>query len=89
VDEVIICGQYGINKPDERIFAIAAEKLGLACSEIAMVGDMFFTDIFGAQKAGMMPVWYTGNENVISDYPVTRVRTFGEIYDLFHGEDSE
>lgn len=89
VDEVIICGQYGISKPDERIFAIAAEKLGLKCSEIAMVGDMFFTDIFGAEKAGMKPVWYIGNENFISDYPVTRVRTFGELYDLFDGEETE
>ena len=89
VDEVIVCGQYGISKPDERIFRIAAEKLGLSCEETAMVGDMFFTDICGAIKAGMKPVWYIGDENFISDYDVTAVRSFREILELFHGEECE
>lgn len=87
VDEVIICGQYGIPKPDERIFRIACEKLGTAVEETVMVGDMFFTDIYGALNAGMKAIWFTGSENFISAYPVKQVRSYSELLDYFDHEE--
>ncbi len=83
VDEVTISGYYGIPKPDPRIFEIAAEKLGVTCEETAFVGDVFFTDILGASKAGMKPVWFVPDESFVSDIDITIVRNFREIYTLF------
>ena len=56
-DEVFISGAVGIAKPDTRIFLMAAEKLGVKPEECVFVGDGFRTDIRGAKKAGMNPVW--------------------------------
>lgn len=85
VDEVIISGQYGIAKPDPRIFEIAAEKLGVSCSETVFVGDMFFTDIVGAHTAGMKPVWFDP-AGTLSQTDVIRVRSFRELYDFLMKE---
>ena len=56
-EEVFISGAVGITKPDPRIFLMAAEKLGVRPEECVFVGDGFRTDIRGAKKAGMNPVW--------------------------------
>ena len=81
VDEVVISGQYGIAKPDPRIFEIAAEKLGVSCEETVFCGDMFFTDVTGAYAAGMKPVWFDPQETV-SRTNIPRVKNFRELYDF-------
>jgi FMN phosphatase YigB (HAD superfamily) len=37
---------------------MALEQLGLEAGETAMVGDVWRTDIAGAQAAGLHPVWF-------------------------------
>jgi 2,3-bisphosphoglycerate-independent phosphoglycerate mutase len=46
----------GLRKPDPRIFALAAKRLGVKPGECVMVGDNPFHDVEGAQKAGMRGV---------------------------------
>jgi HAD superfamily hydrolase (TIGR01549 family) len=58
VDALITSEETGIQKPDPRIFEVALEQLGLAADETAMVGDVWRTDIAGAQAAGLRPVWF-------------------------------
>lgn len=82
-DEVIVSGDYGIQKPDVRIFQKAAEIMGLECSEIAMIGDTYFTDIIGAIRAGMKPVWYCYEKRCATDTDVTVAENFEEIRRLF------
>lgn len=88
VDEVVICGQYGISKPDERIFRIACEKLGTKPEETLMVGDMFFTDIYGALRAGLKAVWYTGSENFLTAYPVKQIHDYNELLEYIANEEN-
>lgn len=79
-----MCGDYGIQKPDRRIFEIAAERLGLPVSEIAFVGDTFYKDISGAIRAGMMPVWMCVERKEMTYYPgITVVHSYDEIEKLF------
>ena len=47
----------GVGKPDGRIFAAAAQHLGLQASEVLHVGDDVQLDVIGALQAGMQAVW--------------------------------
>lgn len=87
-DEVIVSGDYGIQKPDVRIFQKAAEIMNLKCDEITMVGDTYFTDIIGAIHAGMKPVWYCYEKRCATDTDVTIAENFDDIRHLFLPESS-
>ena len=86
-DEVIVSGDYEIQKPDTRIFQIACDKLKPDPSEVAMVGDTFFTDLSGAMRIGMQPVWYCHERRPISDFYVPVVKDFKELEQYFLGNE--
>ena len=53
-----ICARdTGVAKPDPRIFAAAAERLGVAPEEILHVGDDPVLDVVGARDAGLKTAW--------------------------------
>jgi putative hydrolase of the HAD superfamily len=54
---VIISGDCAYRKPDPEIFWMMAEKMHAKAEECVFVGDTFGTDIIGAIRAGMIPVW--------------------------------
>lgn len=49
---------FGVKKPDARIFKEALRRLGLAPDEIVMVGDRIEIDIAGANALGISTVHY-------------------------------
>lgn len=51
-DGLIINQDVGIDKPDPRIFALAAEQMGLEPAQCLFVGENFL-EVIGAQVAGM------------------------------------
>ncbi|NCB33451.1 MAG: HAD family hydrolase, partial [Erysipelotrichia bacterium] len=57
--------------------------LGLKPEEFAFIGDTFATDILGAVKAGMMPIWYCFEHYCVSLVEVQQLRSFLEIEDFF------
>jgi HAD superfamily hydrolase (TIGR01549 family) len=48
---------FGVAKPDARIFHAAASMAGLAATEVLHVGDDATLDVLGAMDAGMQAVW--------------------------------
>lgn len=82
-DVIIASGEYGIHKPDPKIFQIAADRMGLKPEKVAFIGDTFATDIQGAVNAGMVPIWFEYERRNISEYPVRIVRGFDEIEHMF------
>lgn len=44
------------NKPAKKPFLLALEKLKLEPEEIAVIGDQIFTDVWGANRMGMISV---------------------------------
>ncbi len=44
-------------KPETKAFFIAAERMRVDVSEIAMIGDQLYADILGANEAGAISVW--------------------------------
>jgi HAD superfamily hydrolase (TIGR01549 family) len=57
VDAVCISGAEGIEKPDRRIFELAADRCGAELTGGWMVGDNAVADIQGAHNAGLHSVW--------------------------------
>ena len=55
---VIASSDYGVRKPNPLIFRAALGKAGLAPEEAWFCGDQIDADVFGAQAAGLFPVWY-------------------------------
>lgn len=87
-DVVLISGDIGIHKPEIGIYQLAAEKMGLKCEEIVFVGDTFNTDILGAYRSGMEPVWLFSDSYRKSDLPVKRITQLKEILNLYNGNQS-
>lgn len=56
LDVVIDSGIVGVEKPDPRIFLLAAERVGVAPGEAVHVGDLYSVDVVGARAAGVEPV---------------------------------
>ena len=56
-DNIIVSGDYSINKPDVRIFEIMQEKLQLPIDSLYYIGDLLENDIVGANNAGWKAIW--------------------------------
>lgn len=67
---IVISGDYGYGKPDERLFKIAVEKLQVGTNQSMMVGDSLKTDITGAAAAGIVTVWLNRDKKENPDVPV-------------------
>lgn len=55
-DGILISGEMGIGKPDERFFQEALRRASVGPEEAAMVGDSVERDVIGAQGAGIAAV---------------------------------
>jgi putative hydrolase of the HAD superfamily len=75
---VVISGEYGIRKPDARIFKLACEKLEVAPEHCLMVGDTLHADIEGAKNIGMQTAWMSEEKQagVLSFEDLRRLETW-------------
>jgi len=55
-DFVVFAQDYGIEKPDPRLFEIALEHAGCSPQELLHVGDSLTNDVDGAKRAGVLAV---------------------------------
>lgn len=55
-DLVLAAGEIGAWKPSPLIFRAAVERMGVASDEVVYVGDNYFADVLGAQRAGLFPL---------------------------------
>ncbi|RAV33423.1 HAD family hydrolase [Corynebacterium heidelbergense] len=57
VDDVILSGEVGAEKPSQEVFDIVAERLELGRTELVLVDDSI-VNIKGAVEAGLIGVYY-------------------------------
>jgi putative hydrolase of the HAD superfamily len=75
---VVLSEEFGIRKPDSRIFHRAASLLHVAPVECLYVGDSYVNDVVGAKAAGMQACWLNReslkmpDENVKPDFIIHR-----------------
>jgi epoxide hydrolase-like predicted phosphatase len=63
-ETIVSSGEYGITKPDTRMYQIAVKKLGLEPSEIVFVDDSENL-LPPAEKLGMKTVLFRGQEDLM------------------------
>lgn len=82
---VLVSGEFGVRKPDPRIFANALEALGASAANAVFIGDNPTDDIAGACASGLAAIWVNrgdwpapdpGNEAAL---PHAEVRELHEI----------
>jgi putative hydrolase of the HAD superfamily len=56
---VLVSGEIGFRKPFPMVFEMLVKKLGVEKTQLLYVGDDPESDVFGAQRAGLRPVWMT------------------------------
>lgn len=76
-----MAGVYGIpyqsmsKKPSPKGFRSAAEKLGLSCSDLVMIGDQLHTDVWGGNRSGCRTIYvtpYARETRLVFWYPMVR-----------------
>ncbi len=71
-DNILIEGEFGAGKPDERVFRYTLEKLGVKASGAWMVGDNMTYDIAPCRPLGIYSIWVQGSGD--DSYPVEGVK---------------
>lgn len=68
----VLSEEFGIRKPDPRIFQHASELLKVQTSECLFVGDSFSADVIGAKAAGMLVCWFNRHSSPLPPTPQSR-----------------
>ncbi|MDG0789902.1 HAD family hydrolase [Cohnella ginsengisoli] len=59
---ILVSEEAGVKKPDNRIFKMASDKLGVSPEQCLYIGDHPKNDIEGAGLAGMKTIWFEVNQ---------------------------
>ncbi len=71
-------GEVNSYKPDRVIFERALELAGTSAQETMYVGDNYFADIVGSQRAGLTPVLYDPT-SLFPDADCAIIKSFAEL----------
>lgn len=77
IDYSLVSGEFGVRKPDKKIFEYTCKALGLKCEECAYIGDNYNIDVLGSKNAGMLPIYVSRTGEIHED-----VQTIHEIKEL-------
>jgi putative hydrolase of the HAD superfamily len=58
-DVLLVSGELGYRKPHHHVFRELVTQLNVPKEHIAFVGDDVEADVYGAQQAGLQPIWAT------------------------------
>ena len=81
LDYSLVSSEYGVRKPDKKIFEYTAKQLDLKTEECSYVGDNYKIDILGSRNAGMLPVFISRNNEIHAD--VLCIQTIKELLQHF------
>jgi len=83
-DVILIEEEFGVEKPNRRIFLSALDQLHIGAHEAWMIGDDLARDIAGAQQVGIFAVWYDFAKQGLPD----NIRPDWIIHDLLEIRDA-
>jgi len=80
---IVFSQDWGLEKPDPRIFRIATREAGCSRDEFLHVGDSYEDDVQGATNAGIRSVWLNrGGEKRNLVEAVYQISSLSELCDL-------
>lgn len=77
----LAAGEINAFKPDPRIFERGLELAGTSAQETMYIGDNYYADIVGSQRAGLTPVLYDPG-TLFPDAECAVIQSFVELPDL-------
>jgi putative hydrolase of the HAD superfamily len=87
-DPIVVSGDYGYRKPDQRLFQYALDGMGVVAEETLFVGNDMHRDIYGARATGMRTVMFDSDQGTkefrdcIPDHTITDHRELLTILNL-------
>lgn len=84
VDCVLDSCDWGVEKPDPRLFELALERSGAARSSTIHVGDLYQVDVVGARAAGIRGV-LLDEHDLYRAVDCPKVRSLGELVERVAG----
>jgi putative hydrolase of the HAD superfamily len=85
-DSILIEEEFGIAKPDQRIFLAALNNLHITSQEAWMIGDDLAFDIAPSQQLGMLSIWCDQAQRGLPEgciiHPNWIIHTLPELFDL-------
>ena len=79
VDHMLDSHEWGVEKPDPKLFQLALEESGAAASTTVHVGDLYQVDIVGARRAGLADAVLFDVADLYTGADCPRVRRLGEL----------
>lgn len=79
VDVVLDSHEWGVEKPDPRLFQLALEQSKADAATTAHIGDLFHIDVVGARAAGLQEGILLDSDDLYTDVDCRRVRALGEL----------
>jgi len=71
----------GCSKPDEAIFHLALNRLGVDPHKAAYVGDSYGYDVMGAHRAGLQPILLDRSGSYQAQDWFARITSLGELFE--------
>jgi HAD superfamily hydrolase (TIGR01509 family) len=85
-DAIIDSGRVGVEKPDSRIFGLAADALGVAIDALVHVGDSRPADVDGALAVGARAIWFgRGAPSALHDPRIAIAHHAGDVRAALRG----
>lgn len=80
-DVILISDEVGLEKPDQRIFQLALNKLQVQPEDALFVGDNLEKDVVGPQGAGLKGIWFNPSrmENDSNIKPDEEIQSLDEL----------
>jgi putative hydrolase of the HAD superfamily len=82
-ETIIIEGEFGAGKPDQRVFLAALEQLGAQPAQTWMIGDDLLRDLQPAGQLGLGTVWVDNEKaGLPAGSPIVPMLTVNSVADL-------
>ena len=81
-DVVLDSHEWGVEKPDPRLFQLAMQHSGATAAATAHVGDLFHIDVAGARAAGLREGVLLDSHDLYPDVDCRRIRSLEELIPL-------
>jgi HAD superfamily hydrolase (TIGR01549 family) len=78
-DVVLDSHEWGVEKPDPRLFQLALDQSGAAASRTIHVGDLYHVDVVGARAAGLREGILLDAANLYGNIDCRRIRRLTEM----------
>jgi len=87
---IVVEGEFGVGKPDPRVYHAAMEQLRVSPGETWMVGDNLECDVAGPQRLGIFGIWNDcRNTGLPPDSPVRPDRIVRSIAELVEAKETK